>query len=289
MKILLTGSTGFIGSYVLAEALAAGHQVWSLRRSIHSKPVTSLQRSPQWITSSLQELQPDKIPAVDVVVHLAYAGVSPKLATWDDLIETNIISTLKLFRMGYEKGVRRFVVAGTCHEYGQSASRLNPIPANAPLEPISAYGASKAASYMLLRAFAIEKNLEFFYGRIFTAYGDGQFPGNFWPSLKSAALSGNDFEMTSGQQISNFISVSDVAFHLLQACVRSDILPGIPFVTNIGSDSTMTLESFAESQWSHFGAKGRLLLGKIPDRLDQISQYIPDLKGLTIDSCHEPP
>jgi nucleoside-diphosphate-sugar epimerase len=147
---------------------------------------------------------------------------------------------------------------------------------------MSAYGASKAAAFQLLRAFAIEQGLELFYGRIFSAYGEGQYAGNFWPSLRRAALAGDDFPMTSGRQVSDFIPVADVATHLLEACARPDISAGVPLVVNIGSGAATSLLAFAEAEWGRLEATGRLLPASLPDRPDQIERYVPDLRGLRI-------
>jgi nucleoside-diphosphate-sugar epimerase len=222
------------------------------------------------------------LEGVDAVVHLASAGVSPKQASWGELVQVNVAGSLRLLELASDCGVRRCVVAGTSHEYGTAARRFDAILSDAPLEPLSAYGASKAAAFQLLRAFAIERRLELCYGRIFSAYGEGQFEGNFWPSLCRAALAGGDFEMTSGRQITDFIPVTTVAAHLLEACSRPDISPGAPLVVNIGSGVATTLLAFAEAEWDRLGATGKLMPGSFPDPSDQIARYVPDLRGLVI-------
>jgi nucleoside-diphosphate-sugar epimerase len=280
MRLFLTGATGFIGSYVMATALLAGHEVVALRRRSESTPVIPLSLQPQWCTGSLATIDPTWFKDIDAVLHLASAGVSPKPAPWNVVVETNVLGSFRLFELAAAAGVRRFVVPGTCHEYGATARRYTAIPPDAPLEPINAYGASKAAAFQLLRAFSIQERLEFFYGRIFTAYGEGQFAGNFWPSLRCAALAGKDFLMTSGRQISDFIHVSAVAAHLLEACSRQDIIAGVPFVTNIGTGAPTSLLAFAEQEWSKMRAPGKLVPGGLPDRTDQIARYVPDLRGL---------
>ncbi len=280
MRLFLTGSTGFIGSYVLAAALLAGHEVCALRRTSGSSPVIPLPLQPHWCTGTLATIAPSTLDGFDAVVHLASVGVSPRRVPWNVLVEANVVGSLRLFELAAAAGVRRCVVAGTCQEYGESARRYSAIPPDAPLEPINAYGASKVASFQLLRAFATEHELEFFYGRIFTAYGEGQFAGNFWPSLRRAALLGGDFPMTSGRQISDFVHASVVAAHLLEACSRQDIISGVPFVTNIGTGVGTSLQAFAEQEWRKMGAPGQLLLGSLPERTDQIDRYVPDLRGL---------
>ena len=282
MRLFLTGGTGFIGAHVLSAALAAGHDVRALRRSPSSVPSIFLPRQPLWCEGELHSLKGAWLEGVDAVIHLASVGVSPKTASWSDLLRVNVAGSLRLLELASDSGVRRFVVAGTSHEYGTAARRFDAIPSDAPLEPLSAYGASKAAAFQLLRAFAIERRLEMFYGRIFSAYGDGQFEGNFWPSLRRTALAGGDFAMTSGRQITDFIPVTVVAAHILEACSRPDISAGAPLVVNIGSGVISTLLAFAKKEWDRLGATGKLIPGSLPDRPDLIARYVPDLRGLLI-------
>ena len=280
MKLFLTGGTGFIGSHLLALALSEGHQVYALRRTPQTKSVISLPCEPHWITGNFQTLRLEQMVGVDAVVHLGSAGVSPKRASWAELLDVNVIGSLKLYQLGLEAGISRYVVSGTCYEYGNSASRNTLIPPNAPLEPISPYAASKAAGYHVARAFAIDHKLELFYGRIFTAYGEGQYRKNFWPSLRKAALDNEDFPMTSGRNVYDFVPVGYVVRCLLDACLRPDLVKGSPLVVNIGTGKSSTLLDFAQKQWELFNAKGSLLPGLLPDRTNHVEHYAADITGL---------
>lgn len=282
MRIFLTGGTGFIGSYVLSAALEAGHEVLAMRRSSTSVPVIPLSRQPHWCQCDLASIESHQLQGIDVLLHLAAAGVSPKPASWSQLEHVNVAGSLRLIELAVEAEVRRFVVSGTCHEYGNIARRYDAIPPDASLEPMNPYGASKAASFHLMRSFAMLEGQELFYGRIFSAYGEGQFAGNFWPSLRRAALAGEDFNMTSGRQVCDFIPAAMVASHLLAACSRPDVLAGQPSVVNIGSGVPISLLTFAESEWSRMGATGRLLPGTFQGRQDQIERFVPDLRGLKV-------
>ena len=282
MRLFLTGGTGFIGSHALALALAEGHQVLALRRSPASFPVIPLPHPPEWYEGDLFSLNSADLQGIDAVMHLASAGVSPKSASWDELVQTNVAGSLRLLELAEAAGVRRFVVAGSSHEYGNAARRFETIPPDAPLEPITPYGASKSAAFQLLRTFAIAHEQELVYGRIFSAYGEGQFAGNFWPSLRQAALAGDDFPMTSGRQVSDFIPVAAVAGHLLAACERCDVVPGVPLVVNVGSGRSKSLVTFAQAEWNRLEATGKLRPGVLPDRPNQIERYVPDLVGLRL-------
>lgn len=280
MKLFLTGGTGFIGSYVLRDLLAAGHEVIALRRNSSSNPVIPLPRQPQWCEGNLTNLDSVQLEGVEAVLHLAASGVSPKQVSWDELVQVNVHGSLKLLERAADAGVRRCVIAGTSHEYGNAARRYHAIPPDAALEPLSPYGASKAAAFQILRTFAIVQRMEFFYGRIFSAYGEGQFTGNFWPSLCRAARQGEDFPMTLGRQVSDFTPIAEVANHLLVACSRPDITAGVPLVANVASGKVMSLLNFAEAEWKRLNGSGRLLPGMIPERPNQIERYVPDLTGL---------
>ena len=282
MRLFITGATGFIGSHVMAAALAAGHHVLAMRRHPQSNSVVPLPCQPEWIEGDIASLEASKLKGFDVVLHLAAAGVSPKIASWHELLQANVVSSLRLLELVESAGVPRCVVAGTCHEYGTSALRYPAIPPDAPLEPLNAYGASKAAAFHMIRGFAIKQDLELFYGRIFTAYGEGQYSENFWPSLKRAAASGKDFPMTSGKQISDFIPVALSAGYLLRACDRPDMSPGIPLVANIGTGQPKSLLAFAETEWERLEATGRLMPSSLQDRPDQIYHMVADTRGLEI-------
>ena len=279
MKIFLTGGTGFIGSHVLDIALRKGFQVVATRRTTDSHPVIPLTRNPTWIERSLNAVTKDDIKNCDVLLHLASAGVSPKSVPFNEMVQVNVSDTLRLTDIARSAGINRLVIAGTCHEYGHAAVNYEAVPPDAPLEPANLYGASKAACFELLRCYCNVNNLELYYGRIFSAYGEGQFEGNFWPSLKFAAQNGLDFKMTSGSQIRDFMPVENVALSLIEACQRSDLQPGKPFVENIGSGTAISLLEFANQEWSRLGATGQILAGALPDRPGDVHRLVPLLSS----------
>lgn len=281
MKVLLTGATGFIGSHLLAKLLHEGHEVLAVRRA-GSKPVIPLGQGqgPIWLDGTFFELSTSDLVGVEAVIHLASAGVSPQKASWKHLEQINIAASLQLIQLSNEAGVRRFIAAGTCHEYGLEAENWERIPPTAPLQPITPYGSSKAAGFLMLQAYATANKMEFFYGRIFSAYGEGQFAENLWPSLRSAALQGADFPMTDGQQVGDFIPVKTVAKHLATACVRSDIIAGKPYVVNIASGQGMSVLEFAKRCWIELGGAGALLPGGLPNRPHQLTRIVADTHGL---------
>jgi UDP-glucose 4-epimerase len=229
MRIFVTGGTGFIGSHFLRAALAAGHEILAVRR-VGSKPRIPMEREPDWLDCGLEGVSTDSFEGCEVMVHLASPGVSPKQASLEELFYWNVTVLLKLLSCAQSAGVRRIVIAGTGLEYGRSAGLFDYIPPNAPLLPTSPYAASKAAGFMAATAYASEHNLQLAYLRIFTTYGEGQYEKNFWPSLRQAALSGGDFQMSAGEQVLDFVPVDVVASRLVAALTQPLIEAGVPHV-----------------------------------------------------------
>ncbi|HEY8903380.1 MAG TPA: NAD(P)-dependent oxidoreductase [Chthoniobacterales bacterium] len=277
MKLFVTGGTGFIGSHFLRTALSAGHGVVALRRSSASQPRIALPMQPQWLDKEMPAVVGEDFAGCDAVVHLAAVGVSPQRATWDELFRINVVESLGLCMAAAEAGVRRFVICGSCFEYGRSSERYDFIPPDAPLEPVNGYGASKAAASIALLTLARERSLELALLRPFQAFGEGQHESNFWPSLRAAALEGRDFPMTAGEQIRDYQPVEDLAAGFLEAAVNASLVPGEPLVRNVGSGCAQTLAEFAEHWWREWNATGRLLKGAVPYRAGEVMRYIPKI------------
>jgi UDP-glucose 4-epimerase len=275
MRIFLTGGTGFVGSYFLNAAHAAGHEVIALRRSRSVRPRVALDRAPEWLTKSMDKVTERDMRGCDALVHLAAAGVSPQAASWNDLTKWNVYAPFRLCEMAISASVRRIVLSGSITEYGHSADRYRFVPPAATLLPTFPYAASKAASFVLAYSLAVERNAELYYGRISAAYGPGQHIKNIWPALRDAALAGRDFRMTPGKQIRDFIRVDRVAAIFVDALTRKDIRPGRPVVENVGSGVPEVLSAWAERWWRHFGAKGRLRIGAMPYRENEVMRYVP--------------
>ena len=276
MKLVLTGGTGFIGSHFLRAAIAAQHEVIAIRRH-GSVPRVALEGPVHWVDAELSAVRFDDLGDLNeaCLVHLAAYGVSPQHCEWDLAFRYNVSDSIKMLKCAIRAGIRRFVVCGSCVEYGNSASRYEFIPPDAPLEPLGAYATSKAAQTVALSGIAREYAIELAILRPFTVYGEGQHPSNFWPSLRRAALSGEDFPMTTGDQIRDFMEVSKVASAFLRAASRTDIRPGHPIIENVGTGHPQTLRAFAETQWKEAGASGKLLSGAVSYRAHEIMRYVP--------------
>lgn len=279
MQIFLTGGTGFIGANFINAAHTAGHEIVAHRRSAASIPRVPLNRQPEWVEDSLEHIPGESLAGCEAIVHLASHTVNYPYDTFEACLTENVIKPIGLFRRAAKAGIRRFVVAGSCFEYGLSGARHEFIPPDAPLLPTSSYAASKAAASASFHALACELELELVILRVFQVYGPGEHHTRLWPSLRRAVLAGEDFPMSAGIQIRNFIHVEDVATVFVDALSRNDLQPGQPVAENLGSKNTLSVREFAEAEWKRLGATGKLLPGAIPMRPGEVMRFVPELKG----------
>lgn len=293
MKLFVTGATGFIGSHFVREALAAGHEVIALRRprvaaelSVASSSLLVSSEQPttdrlSWLTANLDAVPSGAFEGVDALVHFAAYGVSPQPCEWDEALRVNVLESTCLVRNAIRAGVQRVVLCGSCVEYGRSAERYEFVPPDAPLEPVGAYASSKAAQSLALAGLCREAGALLTILRPFNVFGDGQHRKNFFPSLRRAAFAGDDFPMTPGEQIRDFVPVEDVAQAFLRAAASSQRFNGCssqPFlIANVGTGKPQTIRAFAEHWWREWGAAGRLLPGALPYRDREVMRFVPKL------------
>lgn len=278
MKLFVTGATGFLGSHflnLLAEQSAI--EILALRRNVDSKPRVQLVQDPFWLTKQIDQVNQGDLEGVDVIVHFAAHSMYTPYDTLDNCLYWNLTAPLQLFNEGVRAGVNKFVVAGSCFEYGLSGEEFDFIPVDAPLKPTLTYAASKAASSIAFYQFALQYQVKLSYHRIFHIYGEGEASSRLWPSLKKAALAGEDFSMTMGEQIRDFIAVEEVAKYFVKACLNEELGNKHPEFFNVGSGKPQSILEFSEYWWKKWRAKGKLLKGQIPYRVGEVMRYVPKI------------
>lgn len=177
MRILVTGTSGFIAGHLVRRLAAAGHEVTGVDVAEPRRPKDDSWRDVRLdirddagVARVVAEARPE------VVFHLAaQASVSISMREPRLDIETNVIASLMLARAAAEAGCRRFVFTSSGGAmFG--APEIVPASDDTPVEPRSFYGASKAAAEKYLKIVEWETGMSVASVRPGNVYGPYQDP-----------------------------------------------------------------------------------------------------------------
>jgi nucleoside-diphosphate-sugar epimerase len=278
MKIFLTGGTGFIGSHLLNLLSKDKLNVTATFRDHVKTRVHIIGNNIKWINTSLDQIKINDLYGHDILIHLAAHTPNIPYDSEESCIYWNATVPINLIKSAHDAGINHVIVAGSSAEYGLSSNEFEYIPVNAPLKPIGSYPKSKAMASELINDLNKRISINISYLRIFQVYGEGEQDNRFWPSLKRAAIAGHDFPMSSGEQIRDFINVSDVALKFFEEIYNSTG-SGKTIYKNIGTGKPTKLIDFANYWWDKWQATGNLLPGKIPLRDTDILRVVADISN----------
>jgi dTDP-6-deoxy-L-talose 4-dehydrogenase (NAD+) len=217
--LLLTGASGFVGRQVLRALQASGESIRVVTRSpdAFSWPAdTTLVRSDNAFAESATWWA-DAARGVDAVLHMAWYA-EPGAYLQSPLNLDCLRGTLTMAEGCAAAGVRRFVGVGTCFEYDTREGYLS---TRTPLNPASPYAAAKAAAYLFLREYLAERKVSFAWCRLFHLFGEGEDPRRLIPYVRNQLAEGRSVELTSGQQIRDYLDVRQAGAELARQLLGS--------------------------------------------------------------------
>jgi dTDP-glucose 4,6-dehydratase len=240
MKLLVTGGAGFIGSAVVRQAVAAGHQVVNLDALTYAAcldNLASVARSPLYAFEHADirdRAALDRIFArhrPDAVMHLAAEShVDRSIDGPGSFIDTNVTGTYTLLEAARDWWVRagrpgafRFHHISTDEVYG-TLGPTGQFTEATPYAPNSPYSASKAASDHLARAWHETYGLPVLVTNCSNNYGPYQFPEKLIPVVILNALAGKPIPVYGrGENVRDWLFVEDHANALLMVLARGQV------------------------------------------------------------------
>lgn len=241
MKIAVTGASGFIGRHVLTELSKHPHTIIAVTRD--AARLREWQYPINVVEMDISKPATDffeRMGRPDVLIHLAWDG----LPNYKSLhhFETELPRQYEFIKGMVKEGLKSLLITGTCFEYGMQSGSL---AADLEAKPNNPYGFAKDALRKQLEFLKLTNEFNFTWARLFYMYGEGQSSTSLYSLLQEAVKRGDKvFNMSGGEQLRDYLPVSEVARQLLQLAIkRRDI-----GLINICSGKPISLRRLVE-QW----------------------------------------
>lgn len=275
-RALVTGAAGFVGRWLCAALVRDG---WDVSATAHTSADVEAARADgpwgsladvRWSTGDIRDaehwstmfsdLRPDAVINLAAISHVQQASVDPTL-TWD----VNLLAPVRLLHAAQaqrERGVLDPVIllVGSAEQYGRQPASRVPFDEDTPQQPLTVYGASKAAQEVAgLQAFRAT-GLRVLTARPFPHSGPGQEPRFLLPALvaRGEALrrdqSSAPMLMGNLTPVRDFLHVSDVVAAYI-AMLHSGH-PGTAY--NVASGVGRSVREIAASVLGHVGVRAAI-------------------------------
>ncbi len=260
-RVLVTGGAGYIGSVVVDQLLARGHDVVVLddlstgHRAAIPAGATFVHAGigDRAAVTALFARHP-----VQAIVHLAaFALVAESVANPEKYRTNNVVAARALLDAAVAAGVRHFVFSSSCTVYGVPAAV--PIAEDARVAPMSPYGETKLEFERVLRDYAVRHQVSSVSLRYFNAAGateqrgeDHEPESHLIPNVLAVALGkraavdvfGTDYPTPDGTAVRDYIHVDDLADAHLRAL---DVAPDGAVVLNLGTGQGSSVRQVVEA------------------------------------------
>jgi len=227
-KVLLTGSSGFVGKHLVKRLVALGVDVIEadLAQGTDLTDMVSL----------------EGLPPVDQVIHLAakvyipYAQENPL-----DVYRTNFLTTLNILELCRRRGISRLIYVSS-YVYGHP--NYLPVDENHSIRSHSHYHRSKFFGEELCLGYFDDYGLVPIIFRPFNIYGPGQRREFLIPSVVYQALYSDEITVNDLSPKRDYIYVSDVIEAYVQALAGNN--PRKPEVFNLGIGRSYSVQEVIE-------------------------------------------
>lgn len=232
--ILVTGATGFVGRQVLRALASQGLPTRVVIRDGTQARLEAIHGIDRVMTTTdlfaeSAQWWAEVCDGVEIIIHAAWYAEPGKYLHSPKNMDC-VLGTLQMARGAVMAGVRRVVGLGTCLEYDVRQGMLT---VDTPLNPSTPYAGAKAAAYMALASWLPMQRTEFAWCRLFYLYGEGEDERRLVPYLRAKLAVGEPAELTSGNQIRDFLDVREAGHMIARVALGEqqgavNICSGIP-------------------------------------------------------------
>ena len=265
MKVLVVGSTGFIGSHVMdylcrhtkndIKIVATTRNIEKAKKFgwLNDKKVNTIEFNVTQTNSNVY----DKLQRPDLLIHLSWDGL-PDYKNINN-IERNLFENYFFLRDMINGGLKNLTVTGTCFEYGIKNGQLS--EEDMETNPITPYAVAKDSLRQFLQELQKIKNFDLKWLRLFYMYGKGQSPKSLLSQLDTAIKNNEKvFNMSGGEQLRDYLPVEKLSEYIVKTAFQNKITG----IINCCSGKPISIRNLVENYIKEKGADIKLNLGYYP-------------------------
>ena len=272
-KILVTGSSGTIGTHLCAELLQRGYDVVGVDRrpNTWSKDIDDI--------TIIQDLRDKEgvfknLPSdVDAIVHLAANARVHNLVLDPSLARDNFETVFNTIEFARQKGIPRFVFASSREVYGNSDKVMHAEDDADMRLCESAYTASKVGGEALVQAYRRCYDLDAVIVRFSNVYGMYDESDRVVPLFIKRTLMGEDLTIYGEDKLLDFTYVSDAVNGAILVLEHFEVAKNQ--VYNLAYGTAVSLVEVAEQIRSLLNAQNQLVIKE--NRTGEVVQYVADI------------
>lgn len=261
MRAIVTGATGFVGQWLVKKLCQNGVYVTVITHTLNRVP-ENWKKTLEIIECTIEQyknlqkkdFQHDNY---DFFFHLAWAGTSgPERADYTLQLK-NVYAACEAVKLAKRLSCQRFINAGSIMEYEATAY----IPQDGAEPSIGyVYSISKLATDFMAKSVSVQENIEYINIIISNIYGIGEKSERFLNQLLRKMISNQKIPLTSGEQLYDFIYVTDAVNGIIYAAQNGKNCSAY----YIGNREPQPLKNYILQVKDILGSNAELAFGEVP-------------------------
>ena len=267
MKVLISGASGFLGSWI-SRVISEIHDVTALVRVSSSlsrisdiRGIEIVRLEPNLWADSILELRPDVLILTD------WSGVGNEFR--NDVRQFNNVERIRVCAHAAQiAGVKTVIGVGSQAELGPIISSISE---DASDKPTTLYGEAKVEARKALDGILSGSDIRFVWMRIFSTYGPLDEGSWLIPNIINSLTNGEKMKLTQGEQIWSYLHAFDLAM-AFATVIKNENINGI---VNVGNPQTISIYKAALTIGRILEKEELLEFGALDYRPDQIMRLQP--------------
>ena len=251
MKILITGSNGYIGSVLGTFLRNKKYNIIGIDKKTDNKFVKFNQKKCDLNHINLLKNKIKKINP-DIVIHLAGESTIDNIQNKKKYLSNNIVATSNLVKICKKENIRNFIFSSTAAVYKETNKKITE---NFKTEPNNIYGKTKLKAEKIIKKEFKDKKFNFILFRFFNVCSSMNYIGeNHNPEThlipiavqkhlenKKLFIYGNNFKTKDGTCVRDYIHIKDLCNAFYRAIKIFKKEKEIKQIINLGTKNGLSI------------------------------------------------